>query len=233
MPTEPPLRLTIAVLMPTTWPRPLISGPPLLPGLIEASVWMKSSYGPSPITRPVALTMPVVTVCSRPNGLPIAMTGSPTFSAADAPGEFAPVRELHADLRGTVHHVVVRHDVAVGVDHEAGAEAALRARWDAAEELLEERVDRLGGRLRPALHADVDDGGLERLRQGDPVGRGDRGGRHRHRLVAPELRRGRAAVFEGRAQRDQDEDEAGDHRQPATESRIELHRIRLLFGKSG
>src|SRR5207247_1894841 len=52
MPTEPPLRLTIAVLMPTTWPRALISGPPLLPGLMEASVWMKSSYGPSPMTRP-------------------------------------------------------------------------------------------------------------------------------------------------------------------------------------
>src|SRR5439155_360828 len=85
MPTEPPLRLTIAVLMPTTWPRALISGPPLLPGLMEASVWMKSSYGPSPMTRPVALTMPVVTVCSRPNGLPIAITGSPTLSAAESP----------------------------------------------------------------------------------------------------------------------------------------------------
>ena len=62
-----------------------ISGPPLLPGLIEASVWMKLSYGPSPITRPVALTIPVVTVCSRPNGLPIAMTGSPTCSSAELP----------------------------------------------------------------------------------------------------------------------------------------------------
>src|SRR5882762_9213102 len=35
MPTDPPLRLTIAVLMPITCPRALISGPPLLPGLIE------------------------------------------------------------------------------------------------------------------------------------------------------------------------------------------------------
>src|SRR5437773_2214048 len=62
-----------------------MSGPPLLPGLMDASVWMKSSYGPSPITRPVALTMPVVTVCSSPNGLPIAITGSPTSSRAESP----------------------------------------------------------------------------------------------------------------------------------------------------
>ena len=64
--------------MPMTSPRALISGPPLLPGLIDASVWMKLSYGPLPITRPVALTMPAVTVCSSPNGLPMAITGSPT-----------------------------------------------------------------------------------------------------------------------------------------------------------
>src|SRR5574341_872025 len=56
MPTEPPDRVKIAVLMPIAWPRPLMSGPPLFPGLMDASVWMKSSYGPSPITRPVALT---------------------------------------------------------------------------------------------------------------------------------------------------------------------------------
>ena len=33
----------MAVLMPTTCPRRLKSGPPLLPGLMLASVWMKSS----------------------------------------------------------------------------------------------------------------------------------------------------------------------------------------------
>ena len=62
-----------------------MSGPPLLPGLMEASVWMKSSYGPWPMTRPVALTMPVVTVRSRPNGLPMAITGSPTWSWVESP----------------------------------------------------------------------------------------------------------------------------------------------------
>ena len=33
----------MAELIPTTSPRALNSGPPLLPGLIEASVWMKAS----------------------------------------------------------------------------------------------------------------------------------------------------------------------------------------------
>ena len=38
IPIEPPLWLKIAALIPTAWPRALISGPPLLPGLIYASV---------------------------------------------------------------------------------------------------------------------------------------------------------------------------------------------------
>ena len=52
----------MAVLMPTTWPLRSKRGPPLFPGFMEASVWMKSSYGPWPMTRPFALTMPAVTV---------------------------------------------------------------------------------------------------------------------------------------------------------------------------
>ena len=43
MPMLPPVRERIAVLMPTSWPSRLTSAPPELPGLIEASVWMKSS----------------------------------------------------------------------------------------------------------------------------------------------------------------------------------------------
>jgi len=34
---------TMAVLMPTTSPAMLKSGPPLFPGLMEASVWIKLS----------------------------------------------------------------------------------------------------------------------------------------------------------------------------------------------
>ena len=43
IPIEPPLWEKIAVLMPMTSPRRFKSGPPELPGLIEASVWMKFS----------------------------------------------------------------------------------------------------------------------------------------------------------------------------------------------
>src|SRR5690606_12217983 len=43
MPTLPPAGAMIAVLIPTSWPFAVTSAPPELPGLIEASVWMKSS----------------------------------------------------------------------------------------------------------------------------------------------------------------------------------------------
>ncbi|OPX96423.1 MAG: hypothetical protein A4E58_01750 [Syntrophorhabdus sp. PtaB.Bin006] len=76
---------TIAVLSPTTSPFRLNSGPPLFPGLIEASVWIKSSYGPAPITLPFALTMPAVTVVSNPKGLPMATTQSPTSRLSESP----------------------------------------------------------------------------------------------------------------------------------------------------
>ena len=51
------------MLMPTNLPSPLISAPPELPGLMAASVWMKSSYVSMPRSeRPLADTMPMVTV---------------------------------------------------------------------------------------------------------------------------------------------------------------------------
>ena len=43
MPMLPPERLMIAALMPTRLPFRSISAPPELPGLMAASVWMKSS----------------------------------------------------------------------------------------------------------------------------------------------------------------------------------------------
>ncbi len=43
MPMLPPVRERIAELMPTSSPLRLTSAPPELPGLIDASVWMKSS----------------------------------------------------------------------------------------------------------------------------------------------------------------------------------------------
>ena len=61
--------------MPTTSPFMSTSGPPLLPGLIAASVWMAgyvvllpSASEPTFTGRFSALTMPLVTVDSSPNG---------------------------------------------------------------------------------------------------------------------------------------------------------------------
>src|SRR5437773_2470640 len=69
-----------------TSPRRFTSGPPELPGLIDASVWMKFSYVVVPTSdRPVALTTPTVTVWSSPNGLPIAIAHSPTRSLSESP----------------------------------------------------------------------------------------------------------------------------------------------------
>ena len=48
MPIEPPPRVKIAVLMPTSWPSRSTSAPPELPGLIAASVWMNDRSGPMP-----------------------------------------------------------------------------------------------------------------------------------------------------------------------------------------
>src|SRR5437879_2210711 len=75
----------MAVLMPTSSPRAFTSAPPELPGLIAASVWMKSSYSAMPtLARPTALTIPIVTVWLRPNGLPMASTYSPTWSLSES-----------------------------------------------------------------------------------------------------------------------------------------------------
>ena len=83
MPSLPPESLLIWVLTPITWPAPFRSGPPELPWLIAASVWIEllivKLFG-EVICRLSALTMPLVTVPSSPNGLPIATTLSPTVS---------------------------------------------------------------------------------------------------------------------------------------------------------
>ena len=52
------------------------NGPPLLPGLMAASVWMP---------RPNPDTTPVVSVLSNPKGLPMASVCCPTRSASESP----------------------------------------------------------------------------------------------------------------------------------------------------
>jgi hypothetical protein len=68
MPMFPSLRalVMIAVLMPMTSPRAFRSGPPELPGLIAASVYITSLVRPSVIgnARFGALMTPTVTVCA-------------------------------------------------------------------------------------------------------------------------------------------------------------------------
>ena len=78
----------IAVLTPITSPRELSSGPPELPGLSAASVWITSGISRPVLARmlrPSALTMPAVTVCSKPSGLPIAIAISPRLSTLERP----------------------------------------------------------------------------------------------------------------------------------------------------
>ena len=87
MPSLPPEALAMAVLMPIARPSRSASGPPELPELIAASVWIRSCSSPIGVgtVRPSALTMPVVTVWLRPNGLPTAIVISPTCTSARAP----------------------------------------------------------------------------------------------------------------------------------------------------
>ena len=78
-----------AVFMPMTCPAVSMSGPPELPGLMAASVWImllsvsvaEELSSPAVTVRPSAETIPWVTVgvpaCS-PRALPMATTASPT-----------------------------------------------------------------------------------------------------------------------------------------------------------
>ena len=252
MPMEPPDWEKIALLIPTTAPRLSRSGPPELPGLIDASVWTNSSYGPLPMKRSLALTIPVVTVWSSPNGLPIAITGSPTWSRSESPsGSTARVEasilssarsvggigaddarrvlgaagQAHDDVAAARHDVVVRHDVAVGRDDEAGAEA--RPGAAARRPALEEAAEELRARVRDVrLGADVDDGGPRRLGEIHPELVGG--------LERPVLRRVRPELGGGPARRvdvDPDRDDAAEHEEPTTRTTatIQVRRWVTLF----
>ncbi len=76
-----------------TAPRASSSGPPELPGLMEASVCRALMYEAllSPLLsleatgRFLALMMPVVTVFDRPKGAPMAIVSSPTATLSESP----------------------------------------------------------------------------------------------------------------------------------------------------
>ena len=80
-PLPSPVVVWIWALMPSTSPRASSSGPPELPWLIAASVWIAPSVSKpvsDSIERSSAEMTPTESDCSSPNGLPIAATGEPT-----------------------------------------------------------------------------------------------------------------------------------------------------------
>ena len=77
-----------AVLMPMTLPLGSSSGPPLLPGLIAVSVWMRLSRTSfsTGMFRPIAEMMPLVTESVNvPSGLPMAIACWPTWIVDESP----------------------------------------------------------------------------------------------------------------------------------------------------
>src|SRR4051794_11446809 len=91
-----------AVLMPTTWPAALTSGPPEFPEEIAASVWINPSSAPLSviIVRSSALMMPSVTLASpsRSSAKPMATTSSPTRTLAGS-AKVAGVRPVTSTWR--------------------------------------------------------------------------------------------------------------------------------------
>ncbi len=88
MPAELPDSDWIAVLTPTSRPALSSSGPPELPGLIAASVWITPATSRNSVvgsSRPSALTIPCVSVRCKPYGLPIAYTDWPMRSSRELP----------------------------------------------------------------------------------------------------------------------------------------------------
>ena len=75
MPSVP--RPSFIVFTPSTRPRRSSSGPPLLPGLMAASVWTMLTLS----NERTPLTMPRVTVLASPRGEPIATTSDPIVTS--------------------------------------------------------------------------------------------------------------------------------------------------------
>ena len=84
IPSLPPDWERMKVLIPTTRPSTSTSGPPLLAGLIDASVWTYTTGSSGRIYRAAALTTARLTEFASPNGLPNAMTNSPGLSVSES-----------------------------------------------------------------------------------------------------------------------------------------------------
>ena len=78
----------MAVFTPMSLPAESSRGPPELPGLMAASVWIASAISRPALVgkrRPNALTTPVDRLRDSPKGLPIANTACPIFRLAERP----------------------------------------------------------------------------------------------------------------------------------------------------
>src|SRR6266540_264555 len=142
-----PLRAAM-LLMPTTSPAILTSGPPEFPGFTAASVWMKSKPGAATWSgAPLRLDLDQGQIHA------VVLTDEP---ALEAPS----VRQLDLDLLGLAHDMRIGDQIAVLPDDEArsgGPPLLGRTR----------RLDAVGLRLRGAPHAHLNQRGLEPL--GEPV----------------------------------------------------------------
>src|SRR3972149_5286092 len=115
LPWKPPEALSMAVLMPIISPAELSSGPPELPGLMAASVWITLRML-RPVsegrTRPSALTTPVVRGRLKPYGLPMAIAISPPRPGADVPARPA------AGLVDASQHLLALHEARAAALHD-------------------------------------------------------------------------------------------------------------------
>ena len=97
--------MAICELTPITRPSASSSGPPELPGLIGASVWMTESiWKPSGASmwRPVPDTMPAVAVCGSPNGEPIATASWPVVTVLESASSRAVSLPARPGVDGTI-----------------------------------------------------------------------------------------------------------------------------------
>ena len=124
MPTLPPPAtpfalgtVEIAVFTPTWRPAQVTSGPPELPGLMAASVWIAPARTVVPppalgtgMWRFNALTIPLVTVPDSPSGAPRATTGCPTTrtSRRARVSTGRPVRSTFNRARSVIGSVPIR-----------------------------------------------------------------------------------------------------------------------------
>ena len=72
---------------PISSPWMLSSGPPLLPLLMAASVWIRSVWEATGVRmrRSMPETIPWLTECQLPRGFPMITTGSPSMRSEEEP----------------------------------------------------------------------------------------------------------------------------------------------------